>query len=218
MQILSNLRLDTDGLKTAPAGQARQLASKQNDMSLKIPAETVLNTYQRIEDSLHSVLQVVPYCDNHKQVWSDYLVTVILEACSLLDSLWRAQSMQSSCVQKAKKRNDLNMFDYFKYYGEYMEPKWVVFWAEEPVMKYPFKGWSKTGQYKTRDDQDFLDWWTAYNNLNMTVYKTGLKQHCIKRSEPLARFSWRYLDARIVVRQSYKLDGSPVNVTGQNYT
>ncbi|MEN6623920.1 MAG: hypothetical protein ABFD50_20540 [Smithella sp.] len=134
-------------------------------MSEKIPAETVLNTYQRIEDSLHSVLQVVPYCENHKQVWSDYLVTVILEACSLLDSLWRAQSWQSSCVQNAKTRNDLKMLDYFKYYGEYMEPRWVVFWAEEPVMKYPYKGWSKTGKYKTKDDQAFLDWWTAYNSI-----------------------------------------------------
>lgn len=134
-------------------------------MSKIIPAETVLNTYQRIEDSLHRVLQYVPYCESHKQVWSDYLVTVILEACSLLDSLWRAQSWQSSCVQKVKKRNDLKMLDYFKYYGEYMEPKWVVFWAEEPIKKYPFKGWSKTGKYETKDDQDFLDWWTAYNSL-----------------------------------------------------
>ena len=133
-------------------------------MAEKIPAETVVNTYQRIEDSLHRVLQVVPYCDNHKQVWSDYLVTVILEACSLLDSLWRAQSWQSSCVRKSKKRNDIKMFDYFKYYGEYMEPKWLVFWAEEPEHLYPFKGWSKTGNYKTKNDQNFLDWWTAYNN------------------------------------------------------
>lgn len=139
-----------------------KLARKQNDMSQKIPAETVLNTYQRIEDSLHSVLQVVPYCDNHKQVWSDHFVTVILEGCSLLDSLWRAQSCQSSCVRK---RKNLKMSDYFKYYGEYMEPKWIVFWAEEPEMKYPFKGWSKTGKYKTENDQVFLDWWTAYNDL-----------------------------------------------------
>ncbi|MCG6536647.1 MAG: hypothetical protein L7F78_18560, partial [Syntrophales bacterium LBB04] len=128
----------------------------------------------------------------HKHVWSDYLVTVILEACSLLDSLWRAQSWQSSCVQSAKKRNDLNMLDYFKYYGEYMEPRWVVFWAEEPVMKYPYKGWSKTGQYKTKDDQAFLDWWSAYNSINMTVCKTGLKQHYIKRLELLVPFSWQY--------------------------
>jgi len=135
-------------------------------MSLKIPAQTVLNTYQRIEDSLNRVLQVVPYCDNHKKVWSDYLVTVILEACSLLDSLWRDQSWQSSCVRNQKKtKNDLMMFDYFKYYGEYMEPRWLVFWSEEPIIKHPFKGWSKTGQYKEKGDQTFLDWWTAYNNL-----------------------------------------------------
>jgi len=134
-------------------------------MSQIIPAETVLNTYQRIEDSLQNVLQVVPYCDNHKQTWSDHLVTVILESCSLLDSLWRAESWQSSCVQSTKKRNDIKMFDYFRYFGEYMEPKWIVFWGEKPEMIYPFKGWSKTGLYKTRKDQDFLDWWTAYNSL-----------------------------------------------------
>ena len=134
-------------------------------MTIIIPSETVLNTYLRIKESLHRVLQIVPYCDNHKGVWSDYLVTVILEACSLLDSLWRTQSWQSSCVQKSKKRNNLNMFDYFTYYGEYMEPRWIVFWAEKPIMKYPFKGWSKTGKYKSKDDQGILDWWTAYNNL-----------------------------------------------------
>jgi hypothetical protein len=134
-------------------------------MTEKIPAETVLNTYQRVEDSLHAVLQVVPYCDNHRNVWSDHLATVILEACSLLDSLWLAQSWQSPCVRESKRRNAIKMFDYFKYYGEYMEPKWLVFWAEEPEKIYPFKDWSKTGEYKTKNDENFLDWWTAYNNL-----------------------------------------------------
>ena len=135
------------------------------DISERIPADTVLNTYQSIEDSLHKVLQVVPYCDNHKQVWSDYLVAVLLEACSLLDSLWRAESWQSSCVRNEKKKDNLGMFDYFKYFGQYMEPKWMVFWGENPEIMYPFKGWSKTGKYKTKDDQNYLDWWTAYNNL-----------------------------------------------------
>lgn len=129
-----------------------------------IPADMILASYRRIEASLAGVLQVVPYCEEHKNVWSDSLIPIILESCGLLDSLWRAQLTQVPGFSE-KKRRDLSMSNYFTYFGASLEPKWLVFWAEQPVQLFPFKGWSKDGSYKDKENESYLPWWTAYNKL-----------------------------------------------------
>lgn len=129
-------------------------------MSSQFPGESVLNTYLRIEDMLCDVLRVIPYCPAHHSVWSDALVPVLIESCSLLDSLWKFEVKQSPCVKK----NRLTMNDYFTYFGSYLQYKWLVFWGEETEVLTPFENWSKSGRYAPEDYSE-LDWWKAYNEV-----------------------------------------------------
>jgi len=132
-------------------------------MSASVPAEALVNSFRRIEDQFAAILRIVPYCPEHFDVWSDALGALLLDSCSLLDSLWRDASKKSRHV--TKKRSGLNMLDYFRFFGEDMSRKWLVCWGEEPVRETPFGNWSKTGQFKTKADYNALDWWTAYNDI-----------------------------------------------------
>jgi len=53
---------------------------------------SVLSWYVEAEDMLQDVLRYVPYCSEHKSVWSPKLVTILHEVCSQLDSLWFYQA------------------------------------------------------------------------------------------------------------------------------
>ena len=129
----------------------------------KIPGHVAVKTFQRIEAQLSKFLEYVPYCHAHKGVWSDALSGILLDSCTLLDSLWRARSKKSSYVKKL--RENLNMLDYFKFFGGDMVPRWLVFWGEESVKVTPFAGWSKTGRFAGKNDFQTPGWWKAYTNV-----------------------------------------------------
>ena len=76
------------------------------------PANTVVDSFLYCEQMLADVFRVVPYCDDHKEIWSPVLTTVIMESCSQLDSLWGHTAQQSSCVTKTK----FTIEDYFRYF------------------------------------------------------------------------------------------------------
>ncbi len=126
-------------------------------------ARTAVESYLSCEQTLAGVLRVVPWCDEHKSVWSPALCTVIMEACTQLDSLWRFTAWHSTCVQQSKKRKDLSIHDYFRYFANQsltpLADRWVVFWGGEPTQMRPFVRW---GNAKTYTD---LAWWLTYNKL-----------------------------------------------------
>jgi hypothetical protein len=53
------------------------------------PGETVISSFRHIELMFEDVLGNIPYVPEHENVWSPSLVTILLETCSLLDSLWK---------------------------------------------------------------------------------------------------------------------------------
>jgi len=127
--------------------------------NLDFPGRTVITSFLSCEKTLARVLDVVPWCHDHESVWSPVLTTVIMEACTQLDSLWGYDAWQSECVRKKKKRTQLNIKDYFEYFGSIVSKRWVVFWGGDPVSVHPFESW--------RDQADFsnLAWWDVYNKL-----------------------------------------------------
>ena len=129
-------------------------------MSTGLPANYVLNSYVATENMLAEFLQFVPYCKGHLDIWSPKLVTILLETCSQLDSLWAYQAAQSPYVPKS----NLNIRNYFEYFGAHVAPKWVVFWSEEPEQIYPFEEWRDKITH-TEETYPDLDWWKAHNKL-----------------------------------------------------
>ena len=174
------------------------------------PASGIVNDYIRNENVLEELLHIIPYCEEHEQVWSDALVPVILESCSLLDSLWSFQARSSPCIRKTK----FEMFDYFKYYGSYMVPKWVIFWGETPYKISPFAGWSVTGNYKEKDDSIILPWWSAYNNLKHDRLSNRIDAkliHAVYATSALLLAILRCEDAREAIAQTDWAKGRHAN-------
>lgn len=104
---------------------------------------------------LGEVLNTVPYGPEHENVWSPRLTTVLLEACSQLDSLWRARSHQAT---------SLSIKDYFDHFGPDVADRWLVFWGEPALRLQPFSAWARIAE-RERADYQALDWWKAYNAL-----------------------------------------------------
>jgi len=119
-------------------------------------SNSVLSWYVDAEDMLQDVLRYVPYCSEHKRVWSPKLVTILHEVCSQLDSLWFYDAKKTRSVKKEK----LNISDYFKYYGKSMAPKWLVFWGQEPERIHPFKSWENQSATSSSPE-----WWKAYQKV-----------------------------------------------------
>ncbi len=128
-------------------------------------SNSVLNWYVDTEDMLRDVLQYIPYCSEHKSVWSPKLVTILHEVCGQLDSLWFYEAKKSRFVPDDR----LDIANYFEYYGEWMAPKWVVFWGEEPEQIQPFKAWDGLPKASYKRDlwkKAFTpEWWQAYQNV-----------------------------------------------------
>lgn len=127
--------------------------------AVPVPGKTVVESFRSCEEQLADVLRVIPWCSEHESVWSPALTTVIMDACSLLDSLWGCSAWQSVYVRKVKRRNDLNITDYFKWFRGKVESRWVVFWGGEPVQIKPFEPWMGAVAYCP------LSWWQAYTDL-----------------------------------------------------
>lgn len=125
-------------------------------MSTEFPAFTVVSSFRLAEQMLSDMLQVVPYSKEHEHVWSPQLATVLLEACSQLDSLWKARSGRASAR--------LDIRDYFAMFGGDVAERWLVFWGETGVRVQPFAAWSVTPNH-SKDKFTPLDWWQAYNDL-----------------------------------------------------
>ncbi|MBN2018637.1 MAG: hypothetical protein JW749_00245 [Sedimentisphaerales bacterium] len=100
---------------------------------------------------LKDVLEVVPYCNEHKSVWSPKLVTMLQETCSQIDSLWSYE------INHGEAR--LNIENYCSHFGDKMRPKWLVFWGEHPEKIQPFGGWNAINAAQS------LPWWQAYQNV-----------------------------------------------------
>jgi hypothetical protein len=127
------------------------------------PGRTVIQTFTATEEMLEEVLQIVPFCQEHGGIWSPRLATVLLEAGSQIDSLWRFESKESSRPKRTGRNGgqmEWDIRDFFSFFGMDLVAKWVVFFGgERPLLIPPFSDWQGQANYKP------LDWWKAYTAL-----------------------------------------------------
>jgi len=120
---------------------------------MTFPGRFVVASFQQAETMLEGFLQVVPFCEEHENVWSPQLVTILIEACSQLDSLWITE------LRGEGEETRPNIQDYFTKLGSKVSNNWLVIWGEKGVKVQPFAAWHGASTYKP------LPWWQAYNNL-----------------------------------------------------
>jgi hypothetical protein len=121
---------------------------------------SVIVWFESAEEMLMAVLDVIPYEAAHEKVWSPRLVTVLLEACSQLDSLLKQEVIASIGTEQKK----LNIVSYFTHFGKHLSDKWVLFWGEEPLKIKPFEPWKGLADYGPQAyDGHELAWWKGHN-------------------------------------------------------
>ena len=76
---------------------------------MDIPHRSVFGAFGRLERQLGEFLDYVPFEQAHHEVWSPILATIILEACSQLDSLWKMELREIGGTNA-----DAKIPDYFK--------------------------------------------------------------------------------------------------------
>lgn len=133
-------------------------------------AQSVINSFIQNEAMLKDVLNIVPYSEEHLNVWSPILATVLLESCSQLDSLWkyRLKDLDKKYLEddfRIKIPDRPKMTNHFSFWGGHVALSWVVFWGGLPTMVTPFDAWKKDGKPKPPVEYAPLDWWVAYNKL-----------------------------------------------------
>ncbi|MDD5326291.1 MAG: hypothetical protein PHY02_00570 [Phycisphaerae bacterium] len=139
----------------------------------------VVNWFTDAEKNLYDFLEFVPYCDEHKNVWSPRLVTIFLDVCSQLDSLWLWE-MEKNKIKPIKGKNPY-IVDYFTHFGSDIASKWAVFWGESGKKVQPFSPWSSLTAseftkaiWNRRKDLE-LEWWKAYQKVKHNRIKNQEK-------------------------------------------
>ncbi len=119
------------------------------------PAQTVINSFLFVEELLKECLSFIPYPEQ-AQTWSPRLATVILEACTQLDSLWHSMAVE---VGSATADQWTTMKDYVTWHAGFLAPRWIVFFGgNQPCLLLPFQSWRSTPPATPA-------WWDAYNDL-----------------------------------------------------
>ena len=94
------------------------------------PGETVISSFSQVELMFDDVLRHIPYVSEHKDVWSPSLVTVLMEACSQLDSLWKYKVTNSPNAILPPSGENLNITYYFQNFGQSLASEWAVLWRK----------------------------------------------------------------------------------------
>jgi hypothetical protein len=116
---------------------------------------TAIEGLLTVETSLQEALRYIPYCDEHKNIWSSHFARIILDASSQVDSIWKATS---KIIDPASSSEIHTIRDHFDRYGSWVAKQKVVFFGSDPpILVNPFIEW----------EQNFSSpkWWKAYNSL-----------------------------------------------------
>ena len=129
-----------------------------DQQDIQFPAKTVINSFLMTERELSDVIDVVPFCPEHESVWSPALATVVIDAGSQLDSLWRgACRADSPDGVNGKPIDELTIKEYYGHYTKDLAKMWAVFWGHEAARLQPFQLWEGLQEYQP------LKWWQDYN-------------------------------------------------------
>lgn len=128
-----------------------------------VQAAAAVEGYLFIESMLKETLHYVPSVPEHQSVWSPRFTTIILEACSQMDSLWKQVGVE---LGHWKKDGRPTIQQYFMRFGQQLAHQWVMFFEGALTsMISPFYRWEsntfKAPDYKGRTPE----WWQAYNDL-----------------------------------------------------
>lgn len=132
-------------------------------------SEQVLLWYERIEKSVLDFIARVPYNQENKNIQAPILASYWIEACALLDSVFRDMTPEQTNIKnkkgEKKKRNDCKIEDFALLHAKPLDLPNTrsLILISPPSYLSPFKSWKN--DLIPGDPYESLDWWHDYNNL-----------------------------------------------------
>lgn len=121
-------------------------------------SEVVIQWYIDLEERLLNFIKFIPYNDQNKKVELPLLASIVVEAGSLIDTIFREEFDKTT-----KNKDQLNISDFAKYYEKEFSfsKKKSILYVYPPSYLNPFTNWINisTGKYQS------LRWWKSYNEL-----------------------------------------------------
>jgi hypothetical protein len=118
---------------------------------------TAIEGLSTAETSLREALRFVPFCDEHRFVWSSHFTSIILEAASQVDSIWKATE---KIVHPAAVNRNVTIKNHYNRFGNLVAAQKVIFFGgASPCVIHPFEEWENISSFSSPT------WWEAYNKL-----------------------------------------------------
>lgn len=140
-------------------------------------SELIIHWYIDLENRLRQFLKIVPYDHQNKNVVLPLLSSIIVEAGSLIDTIFREE------FKKTKKKK-LTISDFAPHYENILNlsQKKTIFYNFPLSYIQPFLNWCD----KKKKNYVTLDWWTNYNQLkhnriekhSLSTLDTAIKSLC----------------------------------------
>lgn len=128
------------------------------------------------ETALQEALRYVPFCDEHRDVWSPAFSRIILEAASQVDSLWKATT---KLLDPTPASDRLTLKNHFERFGALVAKQHAIFFGgSAPVAVSPFQKWQ--GGFAAPA------WWDAYNALKHDRFSNQTEAKLIHAIEAVA--------------------------------
>jgi hypothetical protein len=112
------------------------------------PLDVVFANFAQLEDQLLECLRFIPFTTENADVVSPKFVTILLEACSLIESVFRR-------MRHDNKRHNLRTYSQELEPHLDLEDATTIFLTTPLHYLRPFEGWTQTPPA----------WWNAYNQL-----------------------------------------------------
>ena len=128
-------------------------------------ADQVLQWYERLERGIMDFAKHVPLTSQNEDIQAPSLATILTDACSLIDSVFRNMTSESVIVNgKDKKRDDCKIPDFAQLYSAKLDLPNTrsIMLVSPPRSKNPFKAWDGL---TAGGEHIPLSWWQIYNDL-----------------------------------------------------
>jgi hypothetical protein len=117
-------------------------------MTKENPRSSVVAAFQSLEEQLLTCLQYIPYSEQNKNVASPKFVPILMDTCSLIDSVFRH-------TVGGDQRHSLKNFAESLEGRLWLEEATSLFLISPMRLLRPFKGWRQAAP----------SWWDAYNRV-----------------------------------------------------
>jgi len=143
----------------------------------------VMEFYETLENQLLEVLRIIPFEKQNFDVWSPKLISIFLDSCSIIDSIFKTTSRSKEKIYgRIIKRTDLNMNHFRHLYRNKFSLGDLnsLMYVSPPVVLAPFKEWMGKGSGQNPN------WWQDHqrvkhdrlNNMNLATIKNTVNAVC----------------------------------------